>query len=188
MLRPSPSPRPKLTQSHVERLRSRLDRALGPSKLVTSPDGLAAYAGDESENDPVLPDVAVIAENEDDVRTALAVALDERVPITPRAAGSGKSGGCIPVAGGIALATHGMARIVDIDEAELVAIVEPGVVLGDLHDEVERRGLFYPPDANSLSWCAIGGNIAENAGGPRAFKYGTTRDYVLGLEVAVIGG
>ena len=188
MLRRTEPPRPRLALQQVERLRSRLDRALGPSKVLTSDDALAAFAGDESENEPVLPDVAVDAESAEDVRAALAIALDERVPITPRAGGSGKSGGCIPAAGGIALGTAKLSRIVDIDEAELVAVVEPGVVLGELHRAVEARGLFYPPDANSLAWCALGGNIAENAGGPRAFKYGTTRDYVLGLDVELVGG
>lgn len=179
---------PRLSPSHVDRLRSRLEHELGPSKVITSEAGLAAFAGDESENEPVLPDVAVEAETPEDVRIALAVALQERAPITPRAGGSGKSGGCIPVAGGIALGTGKLSKIVDIDHAELIAVVEPGVVLGDLHRAVEAEGLFFPPDANSLAWCALGGNIAENAGGPRAFKYGVTRDYVLGLDIALVGG
>src|SRR5213078_2463414 len=90
--------------------------------------------------------------------------------------------------GGVVLATVGMSAIKEIDRRDLVAVVEPGVVLADLHAAVEREGLFYPPDPNSLKMCAIGGNVAENAGGPRAFKYGVTRDYVLGLEAILVGG
>ena len=93
-----------------------------------------------------------------------------------------------PCAGGIVLVTLGMASIKEIDRADRVAVVEPGVITGDLHDAVEKEGLFYPPDPNSLKMCAIGGNVAENAGGPRAFKYGVTRDYVLGLEAVLMGG
>jgi glycolate oxidase len=92
------------------------------------------------------------------------------------------------VAGGIVLATHRLARIKEIDRANLVAVVEPGVVTGELHAAVEREGLFYAPDPNSLESCMIGGNLAENAGGPRAFKYGVTRDWVLGLEACLVGG
>src|SRR5690606_37494499 len=94
----------------------------------------------------------------------------------------------VPVAGGIVLALSGMNQILEIDRAEGLAVVQPGVVLGDFHTAVEAEGLFYPPDPNSLSACALGGNVAENAGGPRAFKYGVTRDYVLGMEVLMIGG
>lgn len=188
MLRRSDPPLSRLSASHVDRLRAKLDRALGPSKVLTTEDALSAFAGDESENEPVLPDVAVSAETPEDIRLTLDIALQEGAPVTARAGGSGKSGGCIPVAGGIVLGTAKLAKIVDIDTAELVAVVEPGVVLGDLHQAVESLGLFYPPDANSLAWCALGGNIAENAGGPRAFKYGTTRDYVLGLDVVTVGG
>ena len=94
----------------------------------------------------------------------------------------------MPVAGGIVLSTHALAEIKDIDRENLVAVVQPGVITGDLHAAVEREGLFYGPDPNSLESCMIGGNLAENAGGPRAFKYGVTRDWTLGLEVALMGG
>src|SRR6185295_11238018 len=98
------------------------------------------------------------------------------------------SGGAVPVAGGIVLATHGMSSLVDIDRQNLLAVVQPGLVTADLHEAAEAEGLFYPPDPNSLKTCMIGGNIAENAGGPRAFKYGVTREYVLGLEACLMGG
>ncbi|MBC7018188.1 FAD-binding protein, partial [Salmonella enterica subsp. enterica serovar Enteritidis] len=94
------------------------------------------------------------------------------VPVTPRAGGTGRTGGAVPVAGGIVLATHTMAKLLDVDRHDLLAVVQPGLVTADLHDAVEAEGLFYPPDPNSLKTCMIGGNVAENAGGPRAFKYG----------------
>jgi len=122
------------------------------------------------------------------VATTLAIAEACDVPVTPRAGGTGRTGGAVPVAGGIVLATHALARIKEIDRGNLVAVVEPGVVTGELHAAVEREGLFYAPDPNSLASCMIGGNIAENAGGPRVFKYGATRDWVLGLEAYLIGG
>jgi glycolate oxidase len=110
------------------------------------------------------------------------------VPITPRAGGTGRTGGAVPVAGGIVLASSGMNQIKDIDLREGVAVVEPGLILQDFHDAVEAEGWFYPPDPNSLASCCLGGNVAENAGGPRAFKYGVTRDYVLGMTALLIGG
>jgi glycolate oxidase len=169
-------------------MRRALGRVLGPSKLLTSPDACARYAGDESEQAPVVPDAVVLAESSEDIAHALAVANDLGVPITPRAAGSGKSGGAVPVCGGITLCTLGMADIKEIDRAEGLAVVEPGVVLGDLFAAVEAEGLLYPPDPNSHASCAIGGNIASNAAGPRALKYGVTRDYVLGLDVLTGSG
>jgi glycolate dehydrogenase FAD-linked subunit len=172
----------------ADRLRAALARALGDSKVVVGEDACGAYAGDESDQEPVLPDAVVLASSADDIATTLRIAGELEVPVTPRAAGSGKSGGAVPVSGGIALSTLGMNSIKEIDRHELVAVVEPGVVLGDLFAAVEAEGLFYPPDPNSFGYCALGGNIAENAGGPRAFKYGVTRDYVLGLDVITATG
>jgi glycolate oxidase len=181
-------PFPRTSAASADEVRSRLDRALGPSKVITSREACLAYAGDESDQEPVAPDAVVLATCADDLRKALQAASEAGVPITPRAAGTGKSGGCVPVSGGVVVSTLGMRSIKEIDREDLVAVVEPGVVLADLHAAVEAEGLFYPPDPNSLTTCALGGNIAENAGGPRAFKYGVTRDYVLGLEVLLVDG
>ncbi|MFO0551829.1 MAG: FAD-linked oxidase C-terminal domain-containing protein [Polyangiaceae bacterium] len=178
----------RLDARAVDVVRARLDRALGTSKILTDEGALLGFASDESENEPIMPDVVVRAENAADCAKVLEIASELAVPVTPRAGGSGKSGGCIPAAGGIVLATLGLNGIKEIDRRELLAVVEPGVILGELHAAVEAEGLFYPPDANSLESCALGGNVAENAAGPRAFKYGSTRDYVLGLEVLTIGG
>jgi len=130
----------------------------------------------------------VLAEGPHDILETLAVAQDTGVPVTPRGAGTGRTGGATPVAGGIVLALMGMRQILEIDRNEGLAVVEPGVVLQDLHDAVEREGWFYPPDPNSAAMCALGGNVAENAAGPRALKYGSTREYVLGMDAYLMGG
>jgi glycolate oxidase len=172
----------------VERALAELERRLGPSKVDTSEGGRERFARDESEAIGRTPDAVVHAADRDDVAAALAIADAHGVPVTPRAGGTGRTGGAVPVAGGLVLATHGMASLVDVDRENLVAVVQPGLITADLHAAVEAEGLFYPPDPNSLKTCMIGGNVAENAGGPRAFKYGVTREYVLGLEACLMGG
>jgi glycolate oxidase len=153
---------------------------------------LADYGRDET---PVAfavddrpPECAVLCTSTEQVAAVLRICAERKVPVTPRGAGSGLCGGAIPLHGGVVLSTEKMARIKEIDPGDLVAVVEPGVVTGTLQEQVEAQGLFYPPDPASLEFCSIGGNAATNAGGPRAFKYGVTREYVLGLEVALMGG
>jgi glycolate oxidase len=186
LLRPPDVPRP--SAEAVERVKIALSRRLGASKVDDSLAAREACSADDSDVEPRVADVVVRALSADDVAATLAIADAEGVPVTPRAAGTGRSGGAVPAAGGIVLATDGLRQIVEIDRDDLVAVVEPGVVTGDLHAAVEREGLFYPPDPNSLKTCMIGGNLAENAGGPRAFKYGVTREYVLGVEACLMGG
>jgi glycolate oxidase len=167
----------------------RLARELGAARVVRRGDErLERFARDESHLGAFPPDCAVLAESRAEVELVLAIARDLRVPVTPRGAGTGLTGGALPVRGGIVLSTERMVRIREIDADDLVAVVEPGVVTGELQRAVEERGLFYPPDPASLASCSLGGNVAENAGGPRAFKYGVTREYVLGLEVALASG
>lgn len=175
-------------RDHVEKAVLELERRLGPSKVDSSDAARETYARDDSAAIGRLPDAVVLAQGRDDVAVTLAVCESHGVPVTPRAAGTGRTGGAVPVAGGIVLATHGMSSIVDVDREDLLAVVQPGVVTGALHAAVEAEGLFYPPDPNSLASCMIGGNVAENAGGPRAFKYGVTREYVLGVEACLMGG
>ena len=172
----------------VDRAISELSRRLGPSKVDTSEASRTTYERDESEAIGRPPDAVVLAQGRDDVALTLEIAEMHGVPVTPRAGGTGRSGGAVPVAGGIVLATHGMSSILEIDRENLLAVVGPGVITADLHAAVENEGLFYPPDPNSLKTCMIGGNVAENAGGPRAFKYGVTREYVLGVEACLMGG
>lgn len=172
----------------IDRAKRELVAALGPSKVIDDRDGCERYARDESEAIGRAPDVVVVAETTDDVAKALTVADRCDVPLTPRAGGTGRTGGAVPVAGGIVLATHMLAQVKEIDRRDRIAVVQPGVITGDFHAMVEKEGLFYPPDPNSLTSCMLGGNVAENAGGPRAFKYGVTREYVLGLDVCLMGG
>jgi glycolate oxidase len=183
--------RPDLERPSVaarDKARRLLEASLGPSKVLLEREACERFVRDESEAEGVVPDAVVLASSAEDIEKALAVAREAEVPITPRAGGTGRTGGAVPVAGGIVLAHTGMKQIKDIDVREGIAVVEPGLILKDLHDAVEAEGWFYPPDPNSLSSCCLGGNVAENAGGPRAFKYGVTRDYVLGMTALLIGG
>jgi glycolate oxidase len=135
-----------------------------------------------------LPEAVVFPGSAEEISLIMKMADSEKIPVFPRGAGSGFSGGSLPKGGGIVLVTTRMNRIVRIDEDNLIAVVEPGVVTADLQNEVEKLGLFYPPDPASLKFSTLGGNVAENAGGPRALKYGVTRDHVLGLEVVLPNG
>ena len=134
------------------------------------------------------PEVVVLAESTAQVSALLKFANEHRIPVTPRGAGVGYVGGCVPSQGGIVLSLARMNRIKEIHAADGVAVVEPGVITGELQAAVRARGLYYPPDPASLKECSIGGNIATNAGGPRCLKYGVTRPYVLGLEVVLANG
>ena len=134
------------------------------------------------------PDVVVLPGNTAEVSGVLKLCHETRTPIVPRGGGTGYTGGSVPVRGGVVLSLERLNRILEIDEGNLLAVVEPNVVTGELQDAVERVGLFYPPDPASLRTSVIGGNVAENAGGPRAFKYGVTGRFVLGLEAVLPTG
>jgi glycolate oxidase len=135
-----------------------------------------------------LPDVVVYAETTEEVSRVVKLANRWKIPVLPRGAGSGFTGGTLPVHGGIVLVLTKMDRIIDIDTENLTAEVEPGVVTAELQRQVEKLGLFYPPDPASKEFSTLGGNVAECAGGPRCVKYGVTKDYVLGLEVVTPTG
>ncbi len=167
-----------------------LERELGKEAVVGPGDErLEDYGRDESPLPEFYPPAcAVLCESTEQVAAVLRICLEQNTPVTPRGAGSGMVGGALPVRGGVVLSTEKMQRIKEIDPADLVAVVEPGVITGKFQEAVEAAGVFYPPDPASLEYCSIGGNASTNAGGPRAFKYGVTRDYVLGLEVALMGG
>src|SRR5258708_3593855 len=155
-------PAPDVTlpaRAAVDRAKLELERRLGPSKVLTGAEACGAYSSDDSDVEGRVPDAVVIATTAADVATTLAIVEACEVPVTPRAAGTGRTGGAVPVAGGIVLATHALARIKEIDRDNLVAVVEPGVITGDLHAAVEREGLFYAPDPNSLDSCMLGGNL-----------------------------
>ncbi len=165
----------------------RLGRLLPSGELRRERAFCAKYAGDKWFATQ-LPEAVALPRSAESVSRILAFARQHRVPVTPRGAGFGYVGGCVPVRGGIALSLERMNRIREISAADFVAIVEPGVITEKLQDAVERKGLFFPPDPASKADCSIGGNIATNAGGPRCLKYGVTRDYVLGLEVVLADG
>jgi glycolate oxidase len=133
-------------------------------------------------------DLVVLPGSTADVAAIVKICAAHRVPFVPRGGGTGYTGGSVPTLGGVLISMERMNRILEIDEANLIVIVEPNVITGDLQDAVERIGLFYPPDPASLRMSVIGGNVAECAGGPRAFKYGTTKQYVLGLEAVLPTG
>lgn len=159
----------------------------GRDRFTTDKEDLICYAYDAM-NTSYLPDAVFFPETTEDVIRIMKIADENRISIVPRGAGSGLTGGSIPVNGGIVISFESMNRIKKIDAENLTAVVEPGVVTGELHKKVEAMGLFYPPDPASLDFCTIGGNVAENAGGLRAVKYGVTKDYVLGLEVVLHDG
>jgi glycolate dehydrogenase FAD-linked subunit len=167
-----------------------LERELGAAAVIgPGHERLDDYGRDESPLPEFFPPAcAALVESTEQAAAVLRICLERKVPVTPRGAGSGMCGGALPIAGGVVLSTERMTRIKEIDAGDLVAVVEPGVVTGTLQEAVEAERLFYPPDPASLEFCSIGGNAATNAGGPRAFKYGVTREYILGLEVALMGG
>jgi glycolate oxidase len=171
----------------VEILRQLAD-IVGPENVLLDADRLEPYSHDETVGLRAEPEVAVRATTAQQVADLFKLANREQVPVTPRGAGYGLSGGAVAVQGGIVLSLEKMNRILEIDKDNLMVTVEPGVITGDLHRAVEAEGLFYPPDPASLDSCSIGGNIAEGAGGPRAVKYGTTKDYVCGLEAVLPSG
>lgn len=162
-----------------------LGRELADDSLVTDREVCAAHARDESEAIGVVPDAVIRPRDAAEIAATLRIASERGVPVTPRAAGTGRTGGAVPMRGGwvLSLQARGLAQIEEIHRADGVAVVGPGVITGALHEAVEAEGLFWGPDPNSLAQCTIGGNIAENAGGPRTMKYGATRDWVLGMEV-----
>ena len=164
-----------------------LNNIVGKENITNSREDLICYSYDAT-NQKFLPDAVVFPKSAEEISLILKLANKEAFPVIPRGAGSGFSGGSLPVEGGVVVSMERMNKILKIDTDNLIAIVEPGVVTGDFQEEAENMGLFYPPDPSSLKFCTIGGNIAECAGGPRAVKYGVTKDYVLGLEVVLPTG
>jgi len=169
------------------KLLRRLKKTLPANELLLEPQTLKNYAADKWFA-AQQPDAVARPRSVKSVSTILRFANRHKIPVTARGAGHGYVGGCVPVYGGIVLSLERMNRIKEINAADFVAVVEPGVVTQKLQDAVEKRGLFYPPDPVSRADNFIGGNIATNAGGPRCLKYGVTRDYVLGLEVVLADG
>ncbi|HNJ96267.1 MAG TPA: FAD-binding protein, partial [Ferruginibacter sp.] len=163
-------------------------RITGEQFVFTDAESLDKYAHDETENLHFLPGVVIKPRTAEEISAIMRICNEHHIPVTPRGAGTGLSGGALPHRGGVLLSMERMNSILEIDERNLQVITEPGVITEVLQNAVKEKGLFYPPDPSSRGSCFIGGNIAENSGGPKAVKYGVVKDYVLNLEVVLPNG
>jgi glycolate oxidase len=171
----------------IEHLES-FKQIVGEAYVFVDQEVLENYSHDETEDLHFLPDVVIKPNTAEEISEILKICNQHKIPVTPRGAGTGLSGGALPHLGGVVLSVERMNRIISIDERNLQVITEPGVITEVLMDAVKEKGLFYPPDPSSRGSCMIGGNIAENSGGPKAVKYGVVKDYVLNLEVVLPTG
>ncbi len=160
---------------------------LGADYVFTDEESLNNYAHDETENLHFLPDIVIKPRTAEELSEVMKICNDQKIPVTPRGAGTGLSGGALPHLGGVLVSFERMNSY-DIDERNLQVTTEPGVITEVLQNAVKEKGLFYPPDPSSRGSCFIGGNIAENSGGPKAVKYGVVKDYVLNLQVVLPTG
>lgn len=167
---------------------SSLQKICGSDFVFTEKAALEHFAHDETEHLYFYPEVGVKPKTTEEISAILKLCHANRIPVTPRGGGTGLSGGALPIHGGVSLSIERMNKILEIDQKNLMAVVEPGVVTEVFQNEVEKVGLYYPPDPSSRGSSLLGGNIAENAGGPHALKYGVTKDYVLGLEAVLPSG
>jgi glycolate oxidase len=163
-------------------------KIVGEANVFLDQESLQHYAHDETENLHFLPQVVLKPRTPAEISEILRLCHQHKIPVTPRGAGTGLSGGALPHLGGVLLSTERMNSILNIDERNLQVTTEPGVITEVLQNAVKEKGLFYPPDPSSRGSCFIGGNIAENSGGPKAVKYGVVKDYVLNLEVVLPTG
>jgi glycolate oxidase len=160
---------------------------LSDINISTAPEDLICYGFDASGLE-LSPSAVVWPKNTEDVVKIMKYSFENGIPVVPRGAGTGMTAGAVPSKGAIIISFEKMKRIIEIDSENLTAFCEPGVINGKLQHELESIGLFYPPDPASMQFCTIGGNVAENAGGPRALKYGVTKDYVMGIEAVLPNG
>jgi glycolate oxidase len=174
----------KITPAIIEQLK----KIVGTEFVFTDDEKLKAYGHDETEDLLFIPEVVVKPRAPQEISEILKLANKELITVTPRAAGTGLSGGALPIFGGIILSVERFNKILEIDERNLQATVEPGVINEFFQNAVIEKGLFYPPDPASKGSCFMGGNIAENSGGPKCVKYGVTKDYILNLEVVLPTG
>ncbi len=174
----------KIKHSDIEKIKE----IVGSDNVFTEEETRNIYGSDETENFKFPPEVVVKPTDTQQVSNILKLTNENNIPVTPRGGGTGLSGGALPVYGGICLSMEKFNRIIEIDEKNFQAVVEPGVVTQTFQQELENRGLFYPPDPASRGSCMLGGNVAENSGGPHAVKYGVTKDYVLSIEAVLPTG
>lgn len=168
--------------------KSYFSNLIGHESVLVDQDKVQSYAHDETEDLLFYPEIVLKPTNTEQVSKILTYCNDRMIPVTPQGARTGLSGGALPVHGGVAISMECFNRIIEIDEKNGQVIVEPGVITQVLQDSVAEKGLFYPPDPASKGSCFIGGNLAENSGGPKAVKYGVTNEYVLNLEVVLASG
>ncbi|MEQ1677945.1 MAG: FAD-linked oxidase C-terminal domain-containing protein [Chitinophagaceae bacterium] len=173
-----------LTAQHIDAFK----KITGDAFVLVDEETLNHYAHDETENLHFPPEVVIKPRTTEEISAILKICNAAKIPVTPRGAGTGLSGGALAQLGGVLLSTERMNTILDIDERNLQVTTEPGVITEVLQDAVKEKKLFYPPDPSSRGSCFIGGNIAENSGGPKAVKYGVVKDYVLNLEVVLPNG
>ncbi len=165
-----------------------LKEAVGENYVFLDHETLDVFAKDETENLYFLPHIVIKPRTAAEISAVMNICNEYKIPVTPRGAGTGLSGGALPNLGGVLISFERMNSILEIDERNLQVTVEPGVITEVLQNAVKEKGLFYPPDPSSRGSCFIGGNIAENSGGPKAVKYGVVKDYVLNLEVVLPTG
>jgi glycolate oxidase len=173
-----------LTTEHLETFK----KIVGEAYVLADEENLLHYGHDETEQLSYPPEAVLRPRTTEEIAAILKICNQDRIPVTPRGAGTGLSGGALPHLGGVLLSTDRMNSILQIDERNLQVTTEPGVITEVLQNAVKEKGLFYPPDPSSRGSCFIGGNIAENSGGPKAVKYGVVKDYVLNLEVVLPSG
>lgn len=176
-----------MDQDKINKIATEIAGIVGRRHCTTSREDLHCYSYDAS-GKAFLPQIVALPDSTAQVAALLQLASTHALPVTARGAGSGMTGGSLPVQGGLALVLTRMNRILEIDTDNQIAVVEPGVITGEFQQEVKKKGLFYPPDPASLKFCTMGGNAAECAGGPSAVKYGVTKDFIIGLEVVLASG
>ena len=168
-------------------IRDELKAMVGEGRYFDNQEDLLLYAYDAFMV-KALPEVVLLPVSTEEVSGIMKVASREKIPVTPRGAGTNLTGGSVPTRGGIVLGFTKMNKILNIDKENRIAILQPGVINMDFQKELAKQGLYYPPDPGSMAVTTMGGNVAENAGGPRAVKYGVTKDYLLGLEAVLASG
>lgn len=174
----------KLSTEHINAFK----KITGEQFVVADEESLQHYSHDETETLSFLPEIVIKPRTAEEISHIMKICNRDRIPVTPRGAGTGLSGGALPHLGGVLLSMERMNSILQIDERNLQVTTEPGVITEVLQNAVKEKGLFYPPDPSSRGSCFIGGNIAANSGGPKAVKYGVVKDYVLNLEIVLPTG
>ena len=165
-----------------------LKSIVGNDYILSDEESILHYGHDETEKLQYYPELVLKPASTNEIASIMQICNASKIHVTPRGAGTGLSGGALPHLGGVVLSTERLSKIIQIDERNLQVITEPGVITEVLQNAVKEVGLFYPPDPSSKGSCFIGGNVAENSGGPRAVKYGVVKDYVLNLEVVLPSG